>query len=517
MAPRIVTEEALLDSIGEYVPEDTPVQEAEIVEELFDADQMAEAARIDLNVLAGLAIPDVFRYLFPPMLLAAWQILTTKEQEIRSFPKIALGIPRGHAKTTLIKLFVLYCILFTQRKFILVIANTEDLAVNILSDIVDMLNQPNIRAIFGNWKDGIETDRQDLKKFGFRGRNIILAGIGAEGSIRGMNLKNVRPDVMVFEDIQTKEDSESAIISSKILQWMIATAMKAQSPYGCVFIFIANMYPTPHSILRKLKDNPNWIKFISGAILEDGTAIWEELRPIKDLIEEFNNDIAMGHPEIFFSEVLNDITSGVNSRIDFSSLPKWKWPADDTPQGKMIIIDPATDKLHGDAVAIGYFEIFDGLPGFRKVVEEKLSPGETIKKAIIMALETGTRVIACESSGYQYSLLYWFGEVTKKFNLTNFQFVPVYPGNSSKNSRITQALKSMQSGEIIIHEDVKPALARQTADWNPLRRNNRDNILDLLTYPHKVIELYGALLDTREELMLSQEGSVGVSIEDHAF
>ena len=246
--------------------------EGEVVEGVEDASfqrsEVIEAAKQSVNFLGALAMPTIFKYDFPPVLQAAWQILSEGAASGKQlFPQIALGIPRGHAKTTLIKLFILYCILFTQKKFILVLCSTANNAENIVADIADMLNEPNIKSMFGDWKLGLEINRQDLKKFSFRGRGISIGALGAGGNIRGLNIKHTRPDVMVFEDIQTKECSESQVQSQSLERWMIGTAMKSKSPAGCTFIFVGNMYPGPNAILKKLKSNPGWVKFISGAIL----------------------------------------------------------------------------------------------------------------------------------------------------------------------------------------------------------------------------------------------------------
>ena len=104
-----------------------------------------------------------------------------------------------------------------------------------------MLSERNVQQVFGDWKLGAETDRQDLKRFGFRGRNIILMGAGAASDIRGITLENQRPDIMIFDDIQTREDADSETVSKNLETWMVGTAMKAKSPHGCLFIFIANM------------------------------------------------------------------------------------------------------------------------------------------------------------------------------------------------------------------------------------------------------------------------------------
>ena len=81
------------------------------------------------------------------------------------------------------------------------------------------------------------------------------------------------------------------------------------------------MYPTQGSILRKLKDNPYWTKFIVGGILADGTSLWEELQPIQQLLLEYQNDVASGNGDIFLAEVLNDETAGLKAGIDLSQNP----------------------------------------------------------------------------------------------------------------------------------------------------------------------------------------------------
>lgn len=74
------------------------------------------------------AMPTIFQFGFPPVFKAVWQWLLAETFKIRSFPQLALGLPRGFGKTTVIKLYILYCILFTQKKFILIISATATLA-----------------------------------------------------------------------------------------------------------------------------------------------------------------------------------------------------------------------------------------------------------------------------------------------------------------------------------------------------------------------------------------------------
>jgi hypothetical protein len=484
----------------------------------FDIGQVKELAKADVNFLAGMALPSVFEHIFPPVLLAIWSLLLQQLTVLHSSPQVAVGIPRGHGKTTIVKLYILYCILFTRVRFILVICSTEQHAVNILADVEDMLNEFNIIQAFGDWKQGVETNTLSLKKFGFMGRNIILAAIGAGGAVRGINLKNERPDLMIFEDIQTKECAESEVQSGALERWMIGTAMKARSPRGCMFLFVGNMYPGGNSILRKLRDNSNWIKFVSGAILADGSSLWPALRSIDSLIAEFNNDISMGHPEIFLSEVMNDTEVGINSNTDLSLIKSWPWQEHDVPQGKFIIVDPSTNKKQGDDVALGLFEVYDGIPGLRKVTVERLSPGNTIRRALLMALEAHCKLIVVESTAFQYTLLYWFEQISEQLGITGISFVPVYTGNYSKNSRISSMLKALTQAEMYIHDTTRSIVTNEIKNWNPMKRDNTDNILDLLSYAPRAIELYAVEMTSDiEAFIVNSEVGEGVEEYNSAF
>ena len=462
------------------------------------AEEVRELARESPDALAAIATPEMYEFAWPPVLLAMWSLLREKVFIPRDFSRIAIGFPRGFAKTTFIKLFLLFVILFTKKKFILVLAATWKLAVNIISDLEDMLDEPNVKALFGDWRIAIETDTQDLKKFTFRGRSIIIAGLGAGGSVRGLNLKNQRPDVMVFDDIQSREDADSEQVSEGLIKWMIGTAMKAKSPKGCLTFFVANMYPTPHSILKKLKYNPQWIKFIAGGILQDPatgefSSLWEELQPLEQLINEWAADTESGHPEIFASEVLNDENASVNNAIDLSKVPLHPVDPGDISAGSFILIDPASGKKKGDAIAIGYFEIHDGRPSLKELAVGQFSPGDTIREAIKLGIKNGCRLIGIEGVAYQSTLSYWFKFICAQLGITGFQVTEYYPGSTSKNSRILTMFRSLLAGEILVDPGVRTQVWNQISAFNPLITKNKDDILDLLAISQKFLTENGHL------------------------
>lgn len=471
----------------------------------FDPTQVQQVAKGDLDFFASLALPEIYKYAFPPIYIQFWALIVSILHKRRDFSQFALGLPRGFAKTLVIKLLILYAILFTEKRFILVVCENEEKGKSILADVASMLSEPNIINVFGDWKQHAEQDTLTKKKFSFRGKDIVLKVAGAGTGIRGISENNLRPDFMIFDDIQSREASESELISKQLETWMTGTAMKAKSPEGCTFLFVANMYPTKGSLLRKLKGYTNWIKFIVGGILSDGTSLWEQLQPIEQLLREFRNDLASGQPQIFYSEVLNDENASVNSAFDLSAIPPYPYTPEELYSGSFIVIDPSNDKLTSDGVGIGGFLLIDSRPVCREILEQKLSPGDTIREALKMAFKLGASVIAIESNAYQYSLKYWTEIILQQLGVTGIHVVELYSGQRSKQSRILEMFKQLvppKDGapipDIVLHPETRGLIDAQIVSFNPLKRDNSDNILDVLTYAPKVIELYGPLIALNE-------------------
>ena len=460
---------------------------SETAELQTSSEEAAELTRKDLNFLGMLADPEEFTMAFPPFYITLFHMLTSFSQKLERY---AIGIPRGFAKTTFIKLLCLWYILFSRKQFILIVGASEDLAVNTLSDICDLLGGANIRKLFGNWQHAIEVDTQTLKVFHFRGRNIILRAIGAGTAVRGINRKNKRPDVIIMDDVQKRETSENRDLSDQLLKWILGTLMKARSNDGCTYIYVGNMYPQ-NCILEKLKNNTQWTSFIVGGILADGSSLWEELRPVEELLSEYQSDAEMGHAEIFISEILNSTDIASASGIDINKIPALPpYYEDADPEGSFILIDPSSGKKQGDDCTIEHYSVCDGKPIFDQLVTGTFSPLETIRAAVKMGMERNTRLIAVEGVAYQSTLLFWFEQFCEQEGITGFYFVELSPKGQAKNNRIKRGLLRLLSSEIYLHPSIRSQVLHQITEWNPLKINNKDDIIDPLGYVEEVMRDY---------------------------
>ena len=130
----------------------------------FHYDEVIQVAKTDMDFFAGLALPDVYKYPFPDLYLQFWALITGILYKERDFSQIALGLPRGFAKTLVIKLLILYAILFTPKRFILILCENEDKGKSILADVADMLSEANIKEVFGDWAASTESSTLIRKK-----------------------------------------------------------------------------------------------------------------------------------------------------------------------------------------------------------------------------------------------------------------------------------------------------------------------------------------------------------------
>lgn len=489
--------------------------------ENFDAQEAAMQCKEDLDFLSMVATPEVYMYRYPDVFLVLWMLLSTAIQQVKNFEKFAIGLPRGHGKSSVIKLLILFAILFTGKKFILVVAANKDMAANIIADVVDMLDSDNIKALFGNWRLGVEKDTEGQKKFTFRGRNISLVALGAGGSIRGLNIKNARPDMIVLDDAQTRDCAMSPLVAAEFKAWFFGTLLKARSPHGCNFIYVGNMYAAPNDsnnkpgcLLQQLKDSKDWKSFISGAILENGSALWEELHPIENLMEDFRIDLEAGQIATFFAEIQNDPSCGINVNFDVSKVIITGRDEMRQPEGAFYIIDPALDKPDSDDNAILHVETYEGKPRAKNLMLGHFSPSELIDKVLDHAIETHTRLICVESVAYQATLLFWFKQKIKERGIPedSFHCMPVFTKGLRKNHRIVSMLKELSAGEIELHPDIAERIILQISQFNPLKVNNRDDILDTVSYIQQVMQEYPHLmyLPTMQMLLdaLHQESEV---------
>lgn len=477
--------------------------------DITPADAYARGA-VDINFFMALALPDVAKSALPLFYIVCWQMLVNRDsQDVGKILRFALGLPRGHAKTTFIKVLICWLLAYDKFSFVLIVCANEGLAENLLADIDDILSTDTMQGIYGNWSANLSTDTTSLKKAIYRGRSVVLVAKGAGSSLRGINIKNRRPDLIFCDDMQTRENDESPAERLKLLRWMIATLFKVLPPNGDrLIIYVGNMY-SEVCILKMLADNPQWISLVTGAILENGLPLWPELFTIEDLMESYKHDESLGLAELWFAEVMNDPKAAATTLLH-DVLPVCPYRESDDPDGCYITIDPAGyRKMSDDNVVVGHIVIND-VPAVKHIIADKMNPEELIKHALSMAIEMGASVIGVEAVAYQQTLMYWLDYFMKLLNITGISIVELSPHGLKKEIRIREFIQELYAETYYLMEgETKHLFTFQANAYKLGKKDNKDDILDGVAYGLDMRRDYWHLIkNNRRDLRLAGQARV---------
>lgn len=463
-----------------------------------------ERGRVDINFFAGLCIPSVCIFTLPPFYIAVFQLLTNrKEEQIGKLLRFALGLPRGHAKTTFIKILITWLIVYDKTKFPLIICSNAELAELLLGDIHDILRSPNIVSIYGQWEEALSTNSADTKKAAYHEGTVSIVARGWSAGVRGLNLQNERPDLIFCDDAQTRKNDESPTERMNLLQELAGTVFKAIAPIGNrTIIYVGNMY-SDECILNKFKKSRSWISMVTGAILETGEPLWPELFSLEELMESYYHDEELGLAHIWFAEVMNDPKSASRSLLPNPVPDSDILEEDDLldNDGAFITIDPAgfRDSSDDNVIAV---HIKKNNKGY--VVETKkgiLDPAEIILNSLRLAIKWKCCLIGVEDVGYQQTLGFWLTFFLKKLNINNIIVVPLKPHGRSKEARIRQFIAELYRQTYYLHNlETRRDFVWQASVYKVGKPKNKDDLIDTCAYGLDIRNEYWHLLKRLDEL-----------------
>jgi predicted phage terminase large subunit-like protein len=168
---------------------------------------------------------------------------------------VAISAPRAHAKSTAIThAYLLACILFRIKKFVLLLSDTEGQAIQFLGDIKKELEENeqliNLFQIKGFVKD---TEADVIVAFK-DGHEVRIIAKGSEQKIRGTKWRNKRPDLILGDDLENDEIVLNDQRRDKFKTWFLNAVLPSLSDDGHIRIvgtilhldsFLSNLMPNP--------------------------------------------------------------------------------------------------------------------------------------------------------------------------------------------------------------------------------------------------------------------------------
>lgn len=436
----------------------------------------------DINFFAALALPEVTLSALPYFYIACFQLIVKRVGlSSGTILRFALGLPRGHAKTTFIKIILAWMIAYKKARSYLIVASTQPNAQNIIEDLSNIMGSPNMEAVYGVWTANLTSDNTELKQCLYNGVVVMLMARGAMTAVRGTNKNNIRPQVILCDDMQTKENDKSPSERTALMSWFGASLMKTIDTRGDrLILYIGNMY-SDKCILKQLQSSPYWVSLITGAILETGEPLWAAIHSIESLMESYLHDESIGLADEWFAEIMNDPRS-IGTSLLPTALPT-NFPESSTYDGTFITIDPAGYRKDSDDNVVVGHGVHNGKGYVIKTVAAKMNPEQTVKTAIAMAIEIGATLIGVETVAYQQTLKFWIEYYLEQLNITDIEVVELKPHGRSKESRIRAFIQEIYSNNYShANAEERALFTFQAMAYKIGAKDNKDDILDAQAY-----------------------------------
>lgn len=390
----------------------------------------------------------------------AWPI----ERGVRPNPLVAIW-SRGFGKSTTAETVAVMLGAREQRKYLLYVSETQELADSHLMAIRGMIESPVLATyypIFAKPKVSKEGHSKGWRHNRlYCGNGYVIDSIGLDTAKRGSRILDARPDFMIFDDVDAKGDGPQ--ITRKKIDTITTSLLPAGSVDAAV-MFVQNMIIDTGVFAQLAQNNPPFMKnrILSGPFpaLEDfqwsldkegkieiaGKPTWSGigLEDCKRIIQEIGITA-------FRSEYQHEITNegSLFEAVKFQHIS----PVDVPPLWrKVVAIDPAVTNddgsdSHGISVA-GVSEKGDVY--ILDTWEKRANPEFALRKGFYFALKYGAeRVIIEGNQGGDMWLELW-DRIVEDSNIDEDRLpgVEIVKATSSTGSKMERASQMLVDYEL---------------------------------------------------------------------
>jgi len=305
-------------------------------------------SRLNADVMEGF-VNSVLRKNFdkpaatPEFHKEIWDLVTSNSRQV------AIAAPRYHAKSTAVThAYTLASVLFRESRYVLIVSDTVSQAIQFLGDIKkELLDNDDLRSLF-SIKDGPfpKDTEDDLIVEMDDGYTFRIQAKGSEQKLRGLKWANLRPDLIIGDDMENDEIVMNKDRRMKFKRWFYGALIPCVSSSGKIRIvgtilhldsLLENLMPTSQlATHRGIKDLVQedlkeysrnilpWKSVKYRAHTDDfKTLLWPEMKTAEQFKMLKDDYVRQGLADIYSQEMLNiplDISDTFFKKADFVAM-----------------------------------------------------------------------------------------------------------------------------------------------------------------------------------------------------
>lgn len=391
---------------------------------------------------------------------------------------------RDGAKTTLLRTFCAQRIGYAISRTIMFVSISQDHSIHSIRWLKRAVERNDtFRETFRlkpgkKWTDEwIEIENEAA------GVTINVLAVGITGQIRGFNLDDFRPDLIVADDILSDENTRTKDQREKIADLFdgaLYNSLAAETEAPDAKIVLLQTPFHTDDLAMKCASDPSWHPAVFGILDENGRSRWEKKFPTASVCAERDSAFLRGRKRLWMREKMCTVIKGEERLLNTDKLKYWT----ELPPGLLnfMSIDPASSDSPkaDDNVVMGIGVKGPDVYILAYHAAKNVMPDICATQFFDIATRFPPILRAgVESVAYQRTLA-WY--IEREMSLRKV-FVPIDKIQDSRHKadKILQHIPTLLAyGHLHIHPSMS-SLVEQMDEYDPSDTGIHDDILDALS------------------------------------
>lgn len=423
--------------------------------------ELAELCASDWEFYCKTFFPRTFPLPFAKFHGRIWELLENPNHR-----KVAVMAYRGSAKTTFLRVFTSHRIAYGVSRTILYVSKAQDHSERSLGWLKRQVERNEQWSKFyglsrgDKWSESIaEVHNRSLDV------PITIIALGIDGQVRGVNIDDCRPDLIVLDDPLDDVNSATPDLRSKMENRIFGAlleslAVKSISP-DAKLVFLQTPIHMEDSISKCMKDE-SFASMKVSCFTEEGESAWPEQITTEDLLAEKKSAFDRNLVSTWYRE--KEVSCTGAETVTF--LPNWLKFWEVLPQLSSVVmyidpVPPPSDVQISKGLADKDWEVLavvglakDGLYVCEIARNKGHQPDWTIAKFFELADRWQINKVVVDMVAYQ-RVLKWLLEKEMAKRRRWIQVVEDTAKLKSKIHKITQGLSGPASqGRFYVHRSM---------------------------------------------------------------
>lgn len=404
---------------------------------------------------------------------------------------VGFEVFRGGAKTTKLRLFASKRIAYGISRTILIIGKSQDHAVKSVHWLKQAVEHNHLWATTFSLSKGAKwTDSEIEILHGTDEYPIRVIGMGITGSIRGLNVDDYRPDLIILDDPCDEENTATVEGRQKISDLVFGALSKSLAPESeapDATMALAQTVLVKGDLIDAVMSDPQWASVRYSCFNSKGESAWPERWTTEVLQADKQAHINRNQLSLWLREMECQLVTQENAAF----LERWVQYWDLLPEGGVtyIGIDPTPPPKDGNQLKLINQKLDDAVIMVIKLWKGKIyvcdyyackspDPMEFVDKIFEMVQIWNPLLVGIETVMNQRTLKTLL-EAEKLKRRMFFHVTPV-EDKRKKSTRIVQTISRYASSYALYINRNHSELLEQYVAYQALERQH-DDYLDALT------------------------------------